>query len=295
MEKEILLLEEYAEKFNKMNEADYSPHVLKMFKWHPMKKNNISYNDAEDKRLIYYYAENPNNGATVYARLSKVNKDVVQHPRKGLYLFTVEDDDDNAYLGFEGYGMQFNNWDEAEKTFKKITGINNPKLLKENNSVIINEGDKIKGPYIVVVLGKGGVGAHKIEIVDIIDNLSKKEAIEKSNKMTKKGIMVDAVELNDWIKNGEDNYTPIHEDEIKGGKGDKLKPEDVDATQLKIGIAVEAEHALSEELRQEIALDHLAENPEYYTILIKSGLVDEEEALTLAKELLGVEPIEATE
>ena len=73
---------------------------------------------------------------------------------------------------------------------------------------------------------------------------------------------------------------------IAGGKGEKTKPEDVDADELKVGVAVEMEHTDDPKIAQEIALDHLTENPKYYTDLCKSGIVDEPEALDLYKELL---------
>jgi len=52
-----------------------------------------------------------------------------------------------------------------------------------------------------------------------------------------------------------------------GGIGDKTKPEDVDPKQLKIGIEVEQEHTNDPNAAREIALDHLTEDPEYYTKL----------------------------
>jgi predicted ABC-type ATPase len=56
-------------------------------------------------------------------------------------------------------------------------------------------------------------------------------------------------------------------DRLPGGKGDKLKPEDVDPEQLKMGIEVELEHTNDRQVAREIALDHLAEDPRYYTKL----------------------------
>ena len=47
---------------------------------------------------------------------------------------------------------------------------------------------------------------------------------------------------------------------------------EVDAEQLQIGIEVEKEHTDDEELAEEIARDHLAEDPHYYTKLKKAGL-----------------------
>lgn len=61
----------------------------------------------------------------------------------------------------------------------------------------------------------------------------------------------------------------LREDRLPGGKGDKLKPSDVDQAQLRMGIEVEMEHTKDRRLAREIALDHLAEDPKYYTKLKK--------------------------
>ena len=74
-------------------------------------------------------------------------------------------------------------------------------------------------------------------------------------------------------------------DLVPGGKGDKTKESDVCPKQLKVGIAVEKEHTSDIKLAKEIAIDHLTEDPEYYSKLIKSGLADEPEAIQLAKQL----------
>lgn len=68
-------------------------------------------------------------------------------------------------------------------------------------------------------------------------------------------------------------------DQIPGGEGDNLTPDDVDQKQLEIGIGVEKEHTNDEKIATEIALDHLAENPKYYTDLVEKGIADEEEAI----------------
>jgi hypothetical protein len=54
---------------------------------------------------------------------------------------------------------------------------------------------------------------------------------------------------------------------LPGGKGDKLKESDVDQNELLKGIRVEREHTSDERIAKEIALDHLAEDPKYYTKL----------------------------
>lgn len=62
-------------------------------------------------------------------------------------------------------------------------------------------------------------------------------------------------------------YDRVNEDRLPGGKGDKLKASDVDPAQLRMGIEVEMEHTKDKRLAREIALDHLAEDPKYYTKL----------------------------
>jgi hypothetical protein len=61
-------------------------------------------------------------------------------------------------------------------------------------------------------------------------------------------------------KNEEDNL-------LSGGKGDDLDEEDVDQDELMKGLDVEMEHTTNKNIAREIALDHLAEDPEYYTKL----------------------------
>lgn len=58
-------------------------------------------------------------------------------------------------------------------------------------------------------------------------------------------------------------------DLLKGGKADKLKPSMFNKKQLKLGIKHELEHTRSRRLAKEIAMDHLAEDPKYYTHLEK--------------------------
>ena len=53
------------------------------------------------------------------------------------------------------------------------------------------------------------------------------------------------------------------------GIGKNLSPEDVDPQQLEMGIEVEYEHTKNKDLAEKITLDHLYEDPEYYTKLKK--------------------------
>lgn len=67
----------------------------------------------------------------------------------------------------------------------------------------------------------------------------------------------------------------LPESKIAGGKGDKLKTKDVDPKELAMGRKTEREHTPDKEAAEDIAKDHLAEKPNYYTRLKKSGLADE--------------------
>jgi len=58
-------------------------------------------------------------------------------------------------------------------------------------------------------------------------------------------------------------------DMIKGGLADKRKPSDFDAVQLRAGTKVEREHTKNAKMAQEIAMDHLSEDPNYYKKLKK--------------------------
>lgn len=55
-------------------------------------------------------------------------------------------------------------------------------------------------------------------------------------------------------------------DEIEGGLGDDKSPLEFDPEQIKLGMGVEMEHTNDPLIALEIALDHLTEDPEYYTV-----------------------------
>jgi len=59
------------------------------------------------------------------------------------------------------------------------------------------------------------------------------------------------------------------EDEVPGGKAAGRPDSDFDPEQLKKGIKVEMEHTDDPKVAREIAKDHLAEDPHYYTMLAK--------------------------
>jgi hypothetical protein len=67
---------------------------------------------------------------------------------------------------------------------------------------------------------------------------------------------------------------------LPGGVGDKSTTDQVDPAQLSIGVQVEMEHTNDPEIAKEIAMDHLTEDPEYYTKLVNAGLAKEFQAVT---------------
>lgn len=52
----------------------------------------------------------------------------------------------------------------------------------------------------------------------------------------------------------------------------KLQEHEVNPEQLKIGIKIEMEHTRDPKIAKQIAMDHLAEDPHYYTKLKKANL-----------------------
>jgi len=62
---------------------------------------------------------------------------------------------------------------------------------------------------------------------------------------------------------------------LKGGKGDESKKSDFSPKQIADGLKVEREHTKDPKVAEEIALDHLTEDPHYYSKLKTSGLADE--------------------
>lgn len=68
------------------------------------------------------------------------------------------------------------------------------------------------------------------------------------------------------------NKLTMKEGHLPGGKGEKLNPADVDPKELEMGMKHELEHTSDPDIAKEIALDHLAEDPHYYSRLKKAGI-----------------------
>lgn len=59
------------------------------------------------------------------------------------------------------------------------------------------------------------------------------------------------------------------EDILKGGLADQKSPGEFDPDELELGIKHELEHTDDKLMAKEIAMDHLVEDPKYYTKLEK--------------------------
>lgn len=57
----------------------------------------------------------------------------------------------------------------------------------------------------------------------------------------------------------------LAEDMLPGGKGDDADPSEFDVEELVLGIRHEMEHTDDPRVALEVAMDHLTENPKYYT------------------------------
>ena len=70
---------------------------------------------------------------------------------------------------------------------------------------------------------------------------------------------------------------------IKGTVETGITAKDVDSKELLVGLAVEKEHSTNIAVQETIALQHLTENPKYYSEGMKKGMFDEVEAMNLYK------------
>ena len=84
-------------------------------------------------------------------------------------------------------------------------------------------------------------------------------------------------EHNDWDVSYREFYEHLTEDvdSLVGGVGDVTAPSNVNTKELSIGVQVEMEHTNDEKIATEIAMDHLTEDPQYYSKLVAAGLAKE--------------------
>ena len=87
----------------------------------------------------------------------------------------------------------------------------------------------------------------------------------------------------DWLN--ESSTVNIGFVDVVAERTEPAKPEEVDPKELAVGKQVEMEHTFDEVEAEKIALQHLAEDPNYYKKLRDADLIDEPEALQKAKDL----------
>jgi len=76
----------------------------------------------------------------------------------------------------------------------------------------------------------------------------------------------------------------LNEEEVIKGQVDVgITAEDVDPKEFLVGIEVEKEHSKDLSVAKTIALQHLAENPKYYSEGMKKGIFDEVAAINIYK------------
>lgn len=82
-------------------------------------------------------------------------------------------------------------------------------------------------------------------------------------------------------------------DQVKGGLADRKVPSDFNPVELKLGIQDELEHTDDEDVATEIAMDHLTQDPEYYSKRLSEAPIGEywEEAPGLSKRM-GHSPVQ---
>lgn len=75
----------------------------------------------------------------------------------------------------------------------------------------------------------------------------------------------------------------LNEEIIKGEKEIGITSKDVDPKEFLVGIEVEKEHSDDLAVAKTIALQHLSENPKYYSEGMKKGMFDEPAAINVYK------------
>lgn len=116
-------------------------------------------------------------------------------------------------------------------------------------------------------------------------SFDKEEIVDEMNMEVKPEESNDDAEFDAILKQLEDEMAgeiavksdvldePLEEEEqLNEGKGKELHPNNIHPGELRMGIRVEMEHTDDMDKAKKIALDHLAENPYYYTALKLSGI-----------------------
>lgn len=147
----------------------------------------------------------------------------------------------------------------------KITEMRHEDSIKSVDGQFLSIGDVVKvegldGEYQIVVSGSG-------KAPFLLPHKGNKTDLKAEPISLKPGM-----KFNKTKRFSDTDGGFMAEDEIPGGKGDKAKASDFDHKEVKMGVKVEMEHTNSQRKAMEIALDHLTENPKYYSELAASGI-----------------------
>lgn len=155
--------------------------------------------------------------------------------------------------------------------------MNREELLLKAKDIVNN--DVIKGFTAEII--KNAANTNLETFSEYLKNISEQAWDPETEENT---INTYSKELVDITKilfpiNNDYPFTKIDEQKIKGGKGDKMslkkisKKFNFDISKLKkeleMGEEVETEHTKNKKMANDIAMDHLSEVPDYYTMLKK--------------------------
>lgn len=70
-------------------------------------------------------------------------------------------------------------------------------------------------------------------------------------------------------------YPELPTNKLTGGKSNFSLPHDIDTAELALGVQIESEHTDNPDIATKIAVDHLTEDPKYYTKLVAARLSSE--------------------
>lgn len=218
--------------------------------------------------------------------------------------FDIDDDDDQSFMDDDG-------WDREKYPFGgKKFGPNVAYDLMQRLDK--GEGDEEDEAFLRAYTGVGDdsiSGRNAFSMNENIDEYSKafNSVIDKIKDLEEKTGSSDSSDINHFIDIAVAEYDLSDEEEqnlrvdifdyrnseydqsdydldidtgeeleetntLIGGKGDNLSPNSVDQNELQMGIKHEMEHTTDRNVAEEIALDHLAEDPHYYSKIKKAHL-----------------------
>jgi uncharacterized protein YidB (DUF937 family) len=173
----------------------------------------------------------------------------------------IDEDMEGTIFHVDSIGTIHVNWDDG-RTLGVIPNVDEYVLYPPSDQVI-DDLDDVFNESSLTSLGKDKAVINKSMPKSTLRGAKSTKGGQKVNKNFKSSL--NKAKVRD-IK---------VEDEIKGGKADKLTPkkladkhgvsvEDIEK-EIKIGMEIETEHSYSNKKKREIAMDHLAEFPDYYS------------------------------